>query len=170
MLEKTTRYVVRVLEIFSCALLFLLGVTILVGIGDRFLTHLGFSWPEELARILFIWLGPITAAILVHRREHFDVPNVVDKIFTQGTKGRRIYEILISIAMAGLMVSLFLFGLSLVNFARFHRAASIPISMMYVYLSIPVGAVFMIFFYLVNAYSDIKRVNQLSASLTNAEK
>ena len=161
MLEKITRFVVRFMEICSCTLLLSLALSVLFGIADRFLFHIGLAWPEEFARFMFIWLGPLTAAILVQRREHFDFSNLVDKLLDEGTKGRQIYEVLISSIMVGLMILLVIFGLKFAEFARYHKATSIRISMSYVYLSIPIGAIFIIFFYVVNIYNDIKKIKRL---------
>lgn len=154
MLDKLSRYAIRFLEVVSVLLFFSLLVSVCLAVIDRFLLHVGFFWTEELARFLFIWLGSLTAAIMVYHRGHFAVPYVIDKILKGRSK--QLLDLLISLIMIVLMIVLLIYGIKFAEFGRAQVSPALRISMAVVYYSVPVGSVAMIFFWAIQIIAGIK--------------
>lgn len=56
---------------FLCAVLAACMVFIVgFGVVERYVMHLGHTWPEELARYVMIWMALLAVPVCAYRREH----------------------------------------------------------------------------------------------------
>jgi TRAP-type C4-dicarboxylate transport system permease small subunit len=157
-LDKLSHYLVRFTEVIASVLFIVLLSVVSLAVIDRFVLHFGIFWTEELARFLFIWLGFLTGAIMVRRRGHFSVPYLIDKLLDDRKK--QYLDILITCMMLGLMVVLVVYGVKLAEFARYQISPALRISMSYVYYSVPVCGLMMIFFWITHLYHSLRNLEQ----------
>ena len=158
MIERISNFMVRIMEIVSIALFAVLLLSVFLAVCDRFLFHIGLFWTEELARFLFVWLGSLTAAIMVQRRGHFAVPFLIEKLLSE--RGKQILDIAISAMMLALMVLLLVYGIIYAEFARYQMSPALRIGMCYVYYSVPTGALMMIIFWTAHIFHDVLKLKK----------
>jgi len=161
-LTRVSNLLSRFTEIVSIVLFSVLITCVFLAVCDRFLLHIGLFWTEELARFLFVWLGSLTAAIMVQRRGHFAVPFLVDKLL--GERGKQILNIVISVIMLALMVLLLVYGIIYAEFGRYQMSPALRIGMWYVYYSVPTGAALMILFWTAQIINDVLKMKGLKES------
>jgi TRAP-type C4-dicarboxylate transport system permease small subunit len=113
-----------------------------LGVMFRFALHASLSWSEELDAYLFVWLTCLGAAVGVQLRVHPTVMAVADRL-------PQAYRIVPSIASDTAILCLgalmAFYGGQLILLMGAETASSLPISMSYPMLAIPVGgALFML--------------------------
>jgi TRAP-type C4-dicarboxylate transport system permease small subunit len=112
-----------------------------LGVIFRFVLHNSLSWSDELAAYLFVWLTCLGAAAGVKLRVHPEVKALADRLpgstqpaladFTDG-------------AVLALGAIFLVYGGDMLLMMGTETATSLPISMTYPYLSIPVGGALLI--------------------------
>jgi TRAP-type C4-dicarboxylate transport system permease small subunit len=147
--KRFVRILARVDAIAASTALWLCGGIMLamvaiagLGVIFRFALHASLSWSEELDAYLFVWLTCLGAAAGMKMRVH---PNVM--AFTAQFPRR--YQVALSIVADAAIFSLgalmVLYGGQLILLMGAETASSLPISMSYPTLAIPVGgALFML--------------------------
>jgi|GEM_PF-567618 TRAP-type C4-dicarboxylate transport system permease small subunit len=122
-------------------LLTVMVVVAALGVFFRFVLHSSLSWSEELDAYLFVWLTCLGAAAGVKMRAHPEVRAIVDRLpsFTQKWLADFTDGIVLALGLIFLI-----FGGEMVSLMGTETAASLPISMVYPYLSIPVGGALLI--------------------------
>jgi TRAP-type C4-dicarboxylate transport system permease small subunit len=121
------------LEAATIALLFVMFVSILIGVIDRFVLGIGLPWPEELARFLLVWGSLLSAAIAAKRGQHFQLTFFLRRLGIAGA---------IIVDVASIVALLVVIGYG-VQFAWIFRAQTSPalgIPMSWVYAAAPVSA------------------------------
>ena len=156
MINRISNFLSRLTEIVSMVLFSVLIISVFLAVSDRFLIHRGLFWTEELARFLFVWLGSLTAAIMVQRRGHFAVSVLTEKLLDE--RGRQILDIVISVIMLALMVLLLVYGIIYAEFARYQTSPALRIGMCYVYYSVPTGASLMILFWIAHIIDGVAKL------------
>ncbi|CAG9166339.1 MULTISPECIES: TRAP transporter small permease [Cupriavidus] len=128
------------------ALLAVMVAVAAAGVVCRFALHASLSWSEEFDAYLFVWLTCLGAAAGVKLRAHPQVRALADRMpsFTQ----KAIADLTDAVVVA-LGVILVLYGGEMISMMGTETAASLPISMTYPYLAIPVGGALLIFHSLV---------------------
>jgi TRAP-type C4-dicarboxylate transport system permease small subunit len=116
-----------------------------IGVLDRYWFHLGFSWPEEVSRFLFIWACSLAAIIAVKRKSHYVVDFAVKAIFS--SKMTRIFEIYAYLISIGILLIVTYKGVFLTQIVGSQTSPGLRISMAYVYVAIPISAFLMIIYF-----------------------
>lgn len=140
-----------------CFTLLLLTIFIVsFQVFNRFILHYPVSWTEEFSRYTFVWLCLLGSVIGVRERAHIKVDIFVD-MFSKKIQSIIcvIGNIIIILLLAGLMVS----GIKLLPMTIYRRAATLNISMFYLYVGIPVSAALMLFYLLKELLKSIKPNN-----------
>ncbi len=139
----------RVDDLAATASLLLCGTLLLamaaiagLGVIFRFGLHASLSWSEELVTYLFIWLTCLGAAAGIKMQVHPQVMAFASRLSVQRQK---LLAIASDASIFALGVVLAWQGGRMITLMGTETASSIPISMSYPYLSIPVaGALFML--------------------------
>jgi TRAP-type C4-dicarboxylate transport system permease small subunit len=107
-----------------------------LGVVFRFILHDSLSWSDELASYLFVWLTCLGAAAGIKLRVHPEVKALADRLpaITQPW-----LEVLTDVAIAALGMVFVIYGSEMLMLMGSETASSLPISMVYPYLAIPVG-------------------------------
>jgi C4-dicarboxylate transporter, DctQ subunit len=146
---KTFSYWVNMLangQIRLCkGLLFVLGlimtVVILLQVFFRFVAQIPFSWSEECARYLMIWMAMLGSVVALRMGRHLGVRVLVDRL------PGRTYDRIVPFLQLAMIFFLGVIGtqgfdLALANLEQTSAAMEIP--MLIPYLAIPMGSWMMI--------------------------
>lgn len=124
------------LEIVTIASLFVMFVSILIGVIDRFVLGIGLPWPEELARFLLVWGSLLSAAVAAKRTQHFQLTVVLRRL---GIVGAIVIDV---ISIAALIVVIG-YGVQFAWIFRVQTSPALGIPMSWVYAAAPVSAALM---------------------------
>lgn len=124
------------LEIVTIASLFVMFVSILIGVIDRFVLGIGLPWPEELARFLLVWGSLLSAAAAAKRTQHFQLTIVLRRL---GIVGAIVIDV---ISIAALIVVIG-YGVQFAWIFRVQTSPALGIPMSWVYAAAPVSAALM---------------------------
>lgn len=152
-MEKLARFLARLDDVVLKATLVVCGslLTAMVavaalGVFCRFVLHASLSWSEEFDSYLFVWLTCLGAAAGVKLRAHPEVRVIPDRL---PTLARAVVGDFTDAAIAVLGAILVVYGSDMITLMGAETASSLPISMVYPYLSIPVGGALLIWHSLV---------------------
>jgi TRAP-type transport system small permease protein len=133
----------NVVEGVLLAMMVVLCVDVFLGVFSRYVLRSTFTWYDEIARLLFVWIVFLGAAVGVRRGAHFRLHLVVDR-FPPGA--RRAAEVLGVLAIMLLGAILIEQGWKLVELGRFQHTPVMGLSKRYVYGSMPVGGALIILY------------------------
>ena len=116
-------------------------VVIAAQVWFRFVVGDPLAWTEEAGRYMFVWISFLGAAAGVRYRVHLGI-DLLEKLVPFS-----VYRCLV--LLSNFMILLFLGviiyqGFDIIKIIRFQTSASMTISMMWPYLAVPVGAIWML--------------------------
>ena len=133
------------LEYIGGVIFSILAIVVFLQVVFRYIFHAPFSWPEEFARLCFVWASLIGTAIGVKNNSHFTVD-----IFTHNLQKmpKLVYLLFSDIIMLFLVSYWGWVGIKTLKVANMQTYATLRISMIWLYSSIPIacGIIFCILF------------------------
>jgi TRAP-type C4-dicarboxylate transport system permease small subunit len=121
----------------SCAFILVAMIIIeALGVIFRFVLHSSLSWSDEFVAYLFVWLTCLGAAAGFKLRAHPEVKALVVRL-PHGMQQK--ISVVTDLVVLGLGIILVKYGGEMIGLMGMETASSLPISMTYPYLSIPVG-------------------------------
>lgn len=125
----------------------LLSLIIMVGavalqVSSRYVFKSPISWAEELSRMCLTWLTFVGASMAVRLKAHFAIELLINKF---PKHMHNVFEIILLLITAALLTVMFFSGLILLPVVNEQASSTLGLPMSYVYLSIPVGSIFMLF-------------------------
>jgi len=139
-LSKVCSWLDKIALYLAAAILAAMCAIVVIELVGRYMFNYSFTWIEELARYLLVWLTFVVASSAIWRAELIGITYVVNKL---PRLGRKLVTRLSSILMAGFLVLLFYEGLTFVEMGQALMSPALRVPMSWVYLAIPVGAVLM---------------------------
>lgn len=145
----------------------LLLATVLAGfyqVVARFLLAAPVDWSEVLTRALLIWVVMLGLALACRQGAMMGVNLLRDRL---SGRRRRALELVLALVSSGFLLFLALLGGQLAWRMRFQTLPSLEVSIAWVYLAIPVGAVLAaiaIFSRLAAAWSDAQEAQAAAPS------
>jgi TRAP-type C4-dicarboxylate transport system permease small subunit len=124
-------------------LMAVLVVDVFLGVWSRYVMHATFQWYDEVARLCFVWMIFLGAAVAVRRGVHFRLHVVTDRF---GAEGRRRIDRLASVIVIAFAAVLVAGGIAVLPVARRQVTDALEISMLWFYGALPVGGALMILF------------------------
>lgn len=124
------------------------SILICVQVFYRYALNSSLTWSEELVQFILLWTVMLGSAIATDRGAHI-VLNPLDDYL--GPRGRRIKNVFAELGTITFCGVLAYYGFVLVYRTRFMTSSAVDIPMSYVYASMPVGALLIIFFATVHA-------------------
>lgn len=106
----------------------------------RFFSSLG--WIDEASRFIIIWVGFIGAALVYAANKHVALTIVVDRL---PNKPAQIFRALAITVVAAVFGIYFWYGIIVAQYS-INRSSALDIPMWWVYLCVPVAALFGLFF------------------------
>lgn len=128
-------------EYIAGALVFVIVGSISLQVFCRYLLNSPLSWPEEVAKLAFVWAIFLGATLGVKRRAHISVDALVD-LFP--IRVRLATRVLVYAMVIGILVILAAKGIDMVRMASTSVLPAINIRVSYLYLPVPVCSVLMI--------------------------
>ena len=124
-------------------LMVVLVVDVFLGVWSRYVLHATFQWYDEVARLCFVWMVFLGAAVAVRRGAHFRLHLLVDRL---GPRLRRASDLLVALLVAGFGGVLVAGGVAMYPVARRQVTDSLELSMLWFYGALPIGGALMILF------------------------
>jgi TRAP-type transport system small permease protein len=125
------------------AMMVVLCVDVFLGVFSRYVLVRTFTWYDEVARLLFVWIVFLGAAVGVKRTAHFRLHLVVDRFPPALQRAAVIFGIL---AVMGFGCVLIQQGWKLVELGQFQQTPVMGLSKQYIYAAVPVGGALVILF------------------------
>ncbi len=155
-MEKFKKFINNLEDNISVGILMVILVILTIQVVGRFVFKHSFSWSEELARYLFIWLSYLTACVAVYTNTHIKIDSLVNiwpkkirpGIMVSGNVIFLVYCVLISYYGFQYTASLFSSG---------QVSLGLGMQMWIVYASIPVSHVVMALRLIQNTVKSLKK-------------
>ena len=122
--------------VFLCADVFL-------GVFSRYVMRSTFTWYDEIARLLFVWIVFLGAAVGVRRSGHFRLQLVIDRFSPGWRRAADIFGVLAIMVFGGVLIEQ---GWKLVELGQFQQTPVMGLSKAYVYASMPAGGALIILY------------------------
>lgn len=149
--------IVAVLERIEEAVLVLVLTSMVAAIGAqvlaRYVFNVPFSWTEELARFLFMWLVFLGASQALRRHEHIAVGLLVDRL---PLRLRQLVIVLLNGLIASFLVVVVLQGWKVVGVVAPLKSIALKVTMAVFYLPLVVGSAIMLVRILVQTVNVIR--------------
>ena len=116
-------------------------VIIFIQIISRAVIGSSFTWTEELARFLMIWVIFLGAGMAFQYAAHISVESLVERL---PVKGKKIAQIFIALCSIALFLVLLVKGLEITDKMMVQKSPALRLPMGYVYSVIPISAVLQI--------------------------
>jgi TRAP-type C4-dicarboxylate transport system permease small subunit len=120
-----------------------LCLDVFLGVFSRYVIGRTFTWYDEIARLLFVWIVFLGAAVGVRRAAHFRLHLLIDRL---GPGGRRLAHAVGVLALIGFGLVLIQQGWKLVELGQFQRTPVMGLSKQWIYASVPVGGILIILY------------------------
>jgi len=120
-----------------------LCVDVFLGVFSRYVMGRTFTWYDEIARLCFVWIIFLGAAVGVRRSAHFRLQLIVDRLPPALQATARVVSVA---AIAGFGALLIWQGRLLVELGQFQTTPVMGLSKQWIYASMPVGGALMILY------------------------
>jgi TRAP-type C4-dicarboxylate transport system permease small subunit len=127
----------KVIVVLSCAGIV---VVVLIGVFYRYVLNDSLSWTEEVARFLLVYITFIGASLALKEGSHASMGDWIGKI---PDLFKCIMYAFIHIMTITFCVILFKFGLAYSINGYIQKAPTLQISMLFIFISMPLGALFL---------------------------
>jgi TRAP-type C4-dicarboxylate transport system permease small subunit len=124
-------------------LMVVLCVDVFLGVFSRYVLGRTFTWYDEIARLCFVWIVFLGAAVGVRRSAHFRLHLVVDRLPPALQNAANVVSVA---AIAGFGALLIWQGRLLVELGQFQTTPVMGLSKQWIYASLPAGGVLMILY------------------------
>jgi len=138
MWTKTLRSINKATQYLTSAFLVVMVVIIFLQIVSRVVVQSSFSWTEELARFLMIWLTFLGAAFSFQHGAHIGISMLTERL---PKKVNAIITLIVGLLCTILFVILTVKGYELVGKSSGQTSPAMRIPMSYVYWIIPISGV-----------------------------
>ena len=128
----------RICAALAAAMLLVVGF----GVVERYILHLGETWPEELARYIMIWMALMAVPVCAYRREHIGLDILFSRFPLAVQPWLRIALDLIGI---GFFLLLTVFGIGMTEAGATQFATIFGITMMVPFMAVPVTSALTVF-------------------------
>jgi TRAP-type C4-dicarboxylate transport system permease small subunit len=133
----------QVVEGLLLLMMVVLCLDVFLGVFSRYVMARTFTWYDEIARLLFVWVVFLGAAVGVRRAAHFRLHLVVDRF---PPRARRIAHVLGVLILMSFGLVLIQQGWKLVELGQFQRTPVMGLSKQYIYASVPAGGALIILY------------------------
>lgn len=154
MIARTVAFLEWIEE--ACLVLVLTVMVAAIGaqVVARYIFNAPFSWSEELARYLFLWVVFLGASQAMRRHEHIAVGLLVDRL---PFRVRQLVIVLLNGLIASFLAVLVLQGWKIVGVVAPLKSIALKVTMAVVYLPLVVGGAIMLVRILVQTVNVIRR-------------
>lgn len=168
--DKTMNKVRKVLDQlmrgFNVAVFALLTIITTWQVASRYLFNAPSTWSEELSSYLFAWVTLSGAAYVFGKRDHMNIPIVVDML---PVKAQRIIAVLGEVVILIFALSIMIYGgISITSLTMGQQSSSLSVAMGVFYAAIPITGVFIAIYNVLNIY-DLVKGNPIGQDIVETE-
>ncbi len=138
-------------RLIDLGVVFIAGIAVLsfVQIVCRYLLGVSLPWSNDLTQILMMWMVMVSTGAMVWRGSHFTLALLTDRL---PSPVQRVLRILNAVLIAAFAVFLVITGAKLAQSQSDQLVPALGVTYLYVYLAMPVGAIFIGIFSLGSAW------------------
>jgi TRAP-type C4-dicarboxylate transport system permease small subunit len=140
-MQNVLSWMDRMINWLLALLMAAMVVVIAAQVWYRFVLNDPLSWSEELGRYLFVWISFLGAAAGVRYQVHLGI-DLLPKMLSPSAY--RAVVILMNVIIQVFLAVIIYWGFKILGIVRLQTSASMNISMLYPYLAVPVGSIFML--------------------------
>ena len=133
----------NIVEAVLLVMMVALCVDVFLGVFSRYVLARTFTWYDEIARLLFVWITFLGAGVGVKRGVHFRLHLVVDRFPRALQRATVIFGVLVVMGFGWILIQQ---GWKLVELGQFQQTPVMGLSKQYIYLAVPVGGALVILF------------------------
>ena len=142
-----------IIDWICLGLMVALVVDVFLGVFSRYVLHATFQWYDEVARLCFVWMVFLGAAVAVRRGAHFRLHLLIDRF---GPRLRRATELAVGLLVLVFGLILVAGGIAMYPVARRQVTDSLELSMLWFHGALPVGGVLMVLYSLPHLWRLIR--------------
>jgi len=131
------RKLTNIIVIFSFGMLVLAVFSQVIW---RFVFNNPFSWTEELARILQVWLVLLTSSICIRKGSHLSIDYAIHNL---PFKYKKVLKIIVMLFIIFYLLILIIYGNKLIMITLNQSLAATRVPIYVVYLAFPIGGLLM---------------------------
>jgi TRAP-type C4-dicarboxylate transport system permease small subunit len=151
LIRRLTRFVEWMLTVLSI----LIFVVVFLQVLFRYLLRQPLFWSEELPRYLLIWMCFLAAAVAQKHDAHINITLCLAPL---STRARQMLKILTdAIILAFLWILIYSGGL-VTSITAHHRSTALQLPMGLVYAALPVGAILMSLYLVLQIADGVRRL------------
>jgi TRAP-type transport system small permease protein len=141
--KAVLKKIITVLDMIQVTLFAGLVVLSFSSVFSRYVLNNSLTWAEEITRYMFIWLVYLGAALCIRRRKH-----IVMDLFISELKGapKKVLSIINNLVMLAFVLVLATQAFGMMPILSSQTSTALHIPMSFVYGAVPVGAVLMAFY------------------------
>lgn len=123
---------------WACGLLMTaITVVVFLQVITRYVLAYPLDWPEEMARILFVWVALLGAVVALRRGGHFSIEAVTSLLPAAIRRG---VSVALRLSLLGFLVLVAYLGVDATLRVRDQLSSAMEISMSYGYAAVPVSS------------------------------
>lgn len=153
-MKKTRIILDKVMRIFNAGVFTILTLLTVWQVLTRYILNNPSTWSEEMASYLFAWVTLLGAAYVFGKREHMNIPVVVDLLPENVQHVLAIVNEFIILIFA--LVVMIYGGISITSLTMGQASSSLPFQMGIFYAAIPLCGVFTAIYSILNIYDLVK--------------
>lgn len=142
-MERIDKLLVKILIYFCAVLMFAMATIVTAQVISRYIAGRPFTWSEELARYIFVWMTFLGMAVGVKQGSHVALDILVKKL--KGVS-QRVLMIVNNLLLLVFGVCLSASGFELVKLGMLQKSPTLQLPMQYVYAVIPVSGILITYF------------------------
>ncbi|MGY0691454.1 TRAP transporter small permease [Virgibacillus sp. FSP13] len=147
MIKNLRKYLDRTLEFVTCTLLLIMVAVTTWQVITRYILHQPSAVTDEFLRFSLIWFSLLAGAYVVGKKSHIAITFLNDRL---KDRSKRILDVIIQVSFIVFAIIMLFGGGKAVSLTMAQISPSLSLPMGYVYLSLPVSGVLIIFYSLIN--------------------
>ncbi|HYQ61227.1 MAG TPA: TRAP transporter small permease [Desulfatiglandales bacterium] len=153
------RFIARALEVVVGGLFIVIAGTALAQVFTRYVLANSLTWTHELDIMLMIWAVWLGAAIGIHRKAHLRISILSDRL---SQRTQKLLLVVIDVLTLVFLIILGWKGIAVIESVEGTVLTSMDLPRGFVVSAAPVGAGFMILFFLPVLFEDFRSLLSLS--------
>lgn len=142
---------------------FLLLATVVIGyqVFTRYILNFTPPWSEELARYCNIWITMLGIGVVFRRGEHIKLDYLETVLSEKGMNKARLALEILSTTVTTIFLGFLMYGgIHILKAASRQTAPGLKISMYFIYIAIPIGCFFALFFIIERIINGIAKIRE----------
>ncbi len=149
----------KIIEVMCAAIMGYMVLAVCWQVITRFVLKNPSTVTEEILRYLLVWTTMVGGAYAYGRRKHLSINMLAKKL---PARGQKILDIFVQAVVIAFCVVVMIIGdLRLVETTFNQISSALHLPMPYVYASILVGGVLIIFYAIIFIFEDIKAIREM---------